>query len=113
MKKLIIAATAAAFALPVAAQAQETVTAETTDPVPATDVTNAEVASFVDIVLQARAMQGQEGMTEEQLRAGLLEIITASDLTMARFTGISAALGEDEELQGRVQARVMERLAQG
>ncbi|MGB3165652.1 MAG: hypothetical protein WBA68_02635 [Alteraurantiacibacter sp.] len=112
MKKLIIAATAAAFALPLAAQAQETPPVEVA-PLPAGEVTDAEIAAFADLILHGQGMQNDESMTDDQKRAAMVSAIQESELGLARFTSIAAALREDEALQERLQQAVLQRLAQG
>lgn len=74
-------------------------------------VTDAEMEEFVDIVMQGRGVQNSDALSDEAKQAQMLSLITESDMGMARFMQVSQAVGADEALQQRVQAAVMQRLA--
>ena len=109
MKKLVIlAAASAAAALPAAASAQEAPATQAA-PAPATQVTDAEIAEFVGIVIQGRGLQNAD-MTDQEKQAEMLRIIGESDMGMTRFSAVSQAIGQDEALQARVQAEAVQQL---
>lgn len=108
MNKLaFIAAAAAATAVPSAVAAQEAPSVQA--PAPATDVTDAEIAEFVGIVIQGRGLENAD-MTDQEKQAEMVRIVGDSEMGLERFSAVSQAISQDEALQARVQAEAMQQM---
>lgn len=103
---VLMTAAAAQAAPPAAPAAAPTAPAAAARPaiVPATNVSDAEVASYAKAIVKvsalSRALNGAQA-TDAQ-RAEMMAAVTSNGLTIARFEAIGAATGADAVLKARV-----------
>ncbi|KLI63484.1 hypothetical protein [Aurantiacibacter marinus] len=111
MKPFTVLGIAAALAIPTVANAQDTQVdheAQAEAPVPVTDE---DLAQYAALVLQGRRVQNSTDMSDAEKQAALLQILTESEMGLARFTAVSEAIRADEALQARMQQEVIRQLA--
>ena len=113
MKFIATLAAAAAFALPASAMAQDAHAGHEghAEQAAAVEVTDEEIAMFADIVVQGQGIQNNTEMNDQQKEAAMLGVISQSGMGLERFSVVAQAIGQDEALQQRMQAAVMQRIA--
>ena len=116
MKTTLFFAAAALVATPSLAAAQDAHADHEGDSEMAVEiapVSDAELDTFVSIVIAAQALGADESTTDEQKQQAFLGIIGESSLGLERFSQIAEAVSEDEALQERMQVKLATQLMQG
>ncbi|RPF70796.1 hypothetical protein [Aurantiacibacter spongiae] len=98
-----------ALAAPVAAQETPAQAPPAADP---SSVTDAEIAKFVTVVMQGKAMENDTTMTDQQKQAAMIQVIQDAGFELARFSAVAQAINASPELQQRAQAELVNQLGQ-
>lgn len=110
MKRLSLAAVATcalALAMPVAAQDFSPEAMSQVQPADPAGVTDAEIATFITVVMEAEALEADTALTDQDRVTALFNSAIAKGMPAERFVAVSMAIGADAGLQQRVQAAVI------